>query len=294
MNSSSRILTPLACAAVYLSSLLAVPIASGAEPKNNLAAGSLPAANRLSKVIRSAANRVSPGLVTVYALRGPRMTPPWRVREQAKSTRKSKHSQFASAAASSVLSPDDQGSGIVIHHSGFILTCSHIVAGADAVFVRTAEGRKFRSANVWSDPLTDLAVVRIEGADELQEVQLGNSDEVEVGNWVVSVASPYDLERSVSAGIVSATERWLPGIPHPFIQTEGVLITHVAKECIAYIEGLAAGMAVIRIDDQVIRSLEDYKRVSSELSPEKLVLMLVQSNRSKYLVMIGDSHTGQR
>jgi len=91
---------------------------------------------------------------------------------------------------------------------------------ADAVVVETADGRTFHSTEFWSDPETDVALIRLSGAENLQEVRLGNSDDVKLGDWVISLASPYDMQQSVSAGIVSAEKRWMPGIPYPVIQND--------------------------------------------------------------------------
>jgi len=124
------------------------------------------------------------------------------------------------AKSSMIHMPDDQGSGCVIDASGLILTCSHVIAGADAVVVETPDGRTFSSTEFWLDPETDVALIRLSDAENLQEVRLGNSDEVKMGDWVISLGSPYDLHQSVSAGIVSAEQRWMPGIPYPMIQSD--------------------------------------------------------------------------
>lgn len=116
--------------------------------------------------------------------------------------------------------PDDQGSGCVIDARGLVLTCSHVIAGADAVVVKTADGRTFPSTEFWSDPETDVALIRLSGAENLQEVRLGNSDDVNVGDWVISLGSPYDMQQSVSAGVVSAKQRWTAGMPYSVIQND--------------------------------------------------------------------------
>ena len=173
---------------------------------------SLSIATTLSNSFRAAADRASPGVVTVYTLRGPRMTPMWRKRMSTRNTDDAMHSAAGLR--------DDQGTGIVIDRQGLILSCNHVVASADAVFVELPDGRRFEPVDIKGDPATDLAVLRIEGAGKLDEVQLGNSDTVRMGDWVVSLASPYELTRSVSAGIVSSADRWVPGNPHPLIQND--------------------------------------------------------------------------
>ncbi|MCR9209371.1 MAG: PDZ domain-containing protein [bacterium] len=176
-------------------------------------------ANQLSRVVRELVTEASPGIVTVYALRGPRMTPAWRLREATKQLRK--HPDYSRQHASpSFESPDDQGSGLVMDTEGYVLTCNHVVEGANAVFVRTADGRKIHATKVVGDPVTDLAVIQLGDTDKLTPVRFGDSDRLRVGDWVVSLASPYDLQQSVSVGIVSSTERWLSSSPVPMIQND--------------------------------------------------------------------------
>ncbi|PHQ35085.1 trypsin-like peptidase domain-containing protein [Rhodopirellula bahusiensis] len=176
-------------------------------------------ANQLSRVVRELVTEASPGIVTVYALRGPRMTPAWRLREATKQLRK--HPEYSHQHASpSFESPDDQGSGLVMDTEGYVLTCNHVVEGANAVFVRTADGRKIHATKVVGDPVTDLAVIQLGDTDQLTPVRFGDSDRLRVGDWVVSLASPYDLQQSVSVGIVSSTNRWLSSSPVPMIQND--------------------------------------------------------------------------
>ncbi|QDV73753.1 putative periplasmic serine endoprotease DegP-like precursor [Botrimarina mediterranea] len=177
-------------------------------------------AQKLSTEFREAAERATPGLVTIYTMRGPHETPEWRSMEARGGTHPSTQKTSGPAAYPDAGSPDEQGSGIIVDSQGLILTCHHVVAAADVVFVVLPDGRRFEPVEVYSDPEADLALLRIEGAGELSAVRLGNSDELEVGDWVVSLGNPYELKRSVSAGIVSAMDRWVPGIPHPMIQND--------------------------------------------------------------------------
>ena len=79
------------------------------------------------------------------------------------------------------------GSGLVIDASGIILTNNHVVSDGGQITVRLQDGREYKAAKVVTDPKTDLAVVRIEGADHLTAARLGDSDDVEVGDWVLAV-----------------------------------------------------------------------------------------------------------
>ncbi len=104
------------------------------------------------------------------------------------------------------------GSGVIVSDNGTILTNHHVVAGAEALSVKLADGREVPATVVGSDALTDLAVIKVE-ASGLTPVEWGDSEQLEVGEWVVAVGSPFGLDNSVTAGIVSATGRFGIGLP---------------------------------------------------------------------------------
>src|SRR5690606_8871386 len=98
------------------------------------------------------------------------------------------------------------GSGVIISKDGYIVTNNHVVAGADKVQV-TFNDRNTQIAEViGSDPSTDLAVLKIEG-DNLPFISLGNSDEIKLGQWVLAIGYPLNLDATVTAGIISAKSR---------------------------------------------------------------------------------------
>lgn len=101
---------------------------------------------------------------------------------------------------------DGSGSGFVFDSSGLILTNYHVVQGAEAIAVELFDGRAFPAQVVGADPLTDIAVLRVQ-AQELPVLPLGDSDQVRVGDWVLAIGNPFGLEHTVSAGIISAKER---------------------------------------------------------------------------------------
>ncbi len=115
------------------------------------------------------------------------------------------------------------GSGVVIDPSGIILTNNHVVAGDGEVTVRLHDGREFKATNVWTDPKTDIAVVKID-AQDLVAAKLGNSDTVSVGDWVLALGQPFGLEDTVTAGIISAKHRGI-GITarENFLQTDAAI-----------------------------------------------------------------------
>ncbi len=119
------------------------------------------------------------------------------------------------------------GSGVIIDRSGIVLTNSHVVAGADKVIVHLADGREFEAEDIVTDERTDLAVLRIKGAGTLPAATLGDSDELEIGDWVIAIGNPFELEQTVSAGIISGKGRDLR-TPHRasrtrFLQTDAAI-----------------------------------------------------------------------
>ena len=112
------------------------------------------------------------------------------------------------------------GSGFIISADGLILTNHHVVDGADEIKVRLTDNREFTGKVLGSDAKTDIAVVKIE-AKNLPYLTMGNSDELKVGEWVAAIGSPFGLDNTVTAGIVSAKSRKLPSDQYvPFIQTD--------------------------------------------------------------------------
>jgi serine protease Do len=98
------------------------------------------------------------------------------------------------------------GSGVIVDASGLILTNNHVIEDAEAVGVQLTDGRTFTAVVLGSDPETDIAVLKIDGAG-LTPAKLGDSDAMQVGDWVLAMGSPFGLSNTVTAGIVSATGR---------------------------------------------------------------------------------------
>ncbi|MDA8125144.1 MAG: trypsin-like peptidase domain-containing protein, partial [Deltaproteobacteria bacterium] len=113
------------------------------------------------------------------------------------------------------------GSGFVISADGYIVTNNHVVEDADQIKVKLAGGRELEGKLIGRDPKTDLALIKIEASRDLQPLTLGDSDALKVGEWVVAVGSPFGLEQTVTAGIVSAKGRVIGSGPYDnFIQTD--------------------------------------------------------------------------
>ncbi|MFZ5562165.1 MAG: DegQ family serine endoprotease [Pseudomonadota bacterium] len=112
------------------------------------------------------------------------------------------------------------GSGFIISHDGYVLTNNHVVQGADTVTVRLSDRRELDAEVVGTDPLSDVALLKIDGRD-LPVLKIGDPDQLRVGEWVLAIGSPYGFEYTVTSGIVSAKSRALPsGSYVPFIQTD--------------------------------------------------------------------------
>jgi len=116
------------------------------------------------------------------------------------------------------------GSGVIIDPKGVILTNNHVVAGADEVIVELADGRQFRATDIKTDEQTDLAVVRIKPDSPLPAAKLGDSNSLDIGDWVLAIGCPFELDLTVSAGIISGKGRALAaGRRTNFLQTDAAI-----------------------------------------------------------------------
>jgi serine protease Do len=117
---------------------------------------------------------------------------------------------------------ESAGSGFIIDAEGYVLTNAHVVAGAKEIHVILADERSYDAELIGLDPDTDLALIRLQDADNLPVVRLGDSDKVRVGEWALAIGSPFGLQQTVTAGIISATGRTNMGLANyeDFIQTD--------------------------------------------------------------------------
>lgn len=121
----------------------------------------------------------------------------------------------------------NSGSGVIVSKDGYIITNNHVVAGATAIEVTLTNNQKFSAKLVGTDPVTDIALLKVEGVD-LPTIPLGNSDELRLGEWVLAIGSPFNLKSTITAGIVSAKGRSLPDRSaafkiESFIQTDAAV-----------------------------------------------------------------------
>jgi serine protease Do len=116
------------------------------------------------------------------------------------------------------------GSGVIIDSAGLVMTNNHVVEGADEVVVQLADGREFKADDIKTDPSTDLAVIRIR-AGSLPAAKIGDSDKLRTGDWVIAIGSPFELDQTVSAGIISGQGRELRSVRSRarFLQTDAAI-----------------------------------------------------------------------
>src|SRR2546426_4121182 len=116
------------------------------------------------------------------------------------------------------------GSGVIVDAKGYVLTNNHVIENAQDIPVRLSDGRKFTAKLVGRDPKTDLAVLKVDAPALLPVAELGDSDQLRVGQWAIAIGNPFGLDRTVTVGIVSATARNRVGVAtyENFIQTDAV------------------------------------------------------------------------
>lgn len=205
--------------------------AVGEEPQKQVDPAALKHANALSEAFNKAAEIAMPSVVTV------------RSKAKAHPVAKGRGAQprgenpfkgtpfedFFNGKNFEDSSPDQMprqgmGSGVIIDSSGVVLTNNHVVEGADEVIIHLADGREFKAEDIKTDERTDLALVRIRGAGSLPAATLGDSDKLKIGDWVMAIGNPFELEQTVSAGIISGVGRELGSVSRArFLQTDAAI-----------------------------------------------------------------------
>ena len=158
-----------------------------------------------------AADRAMPAVVNITAI----------TEHKARNEREQRYYKFFGSPGPS----QSTGSGVIISDKGYIVTNNHVIKDATKVDITLSDNRKFEAEVMGTDPSTDLAVLKITGKN-LPVIDLANSDETRVGEWVLAVGNPYNLTSTVTAGIVSAKGRDLKGngtITDSFIQTDAAV-----------------------------------------------------------------------
>ncbi len=141
------------------------------------------------------------------------------------------------------------GSGFIISDDGYIVTNNHVIKGADQIKVILHNKTEYDARIIGTDPVTDLALIKIKGKD-LNPLKFGSSSDAEVGSWVVAIGSPFGLEQTVTAGIISAKGRILGSGPYDdFIQTDASINPGNSGGPLLNLEG-----EVIGINTAIVRS----------------------------------------
>jgi serine protease Do len=162
------------------------------------------------------------------------------------------------------------GSGFIISPDGFILTNAHVAQDGDKMIIRLSDQRERPAKLVGVDELTDVAVLKIEG-ENLPTVKIGDSEALEVGEWVLAIGSPFGLEHTATQGIVSAVGRNLPsGTYVPFIQSDVAVNPGSSGGPLFNLRG-----EVVGINSQIYSSTGGYMGLSFAI-PIKLAMQVVE------------------
>ena len=196
-------------------------------------------ATALSKAFRDAAERATPSVVVVRSSAKPQKAS--RDGERPRGQRRRGENPFKGTPFEDMFPdgvpegfdfnmperaprPSGVGSGVIVDPKGIVITNNHVVEDADEVVVELADGREFKATDIKTDPESDLAVLRLVDAADLPTAKLGDSDKLSIGDWVIAIGNPFELETTVSAGIISGKGREVGGIRRAqFLQTDAAI-----------------------------------------------------------------------
>ncbi|MBD0325499.1 MAG: Do family serine endopeptidase, partial [Pyrinomonadaceae bacterium] len=165
------------------------------------------------------------------------------------------------------------GSGFIVDPKGYILTNQHVVQGATRITVRLQTGEEFRGVVKGVDEETDLAVVKVETTRDLPVVKLGDSNTAQVGDWVLAIGSPFGLDQTVTAGIISTKERQTPLFTsfQQFLQTDAAINRGNSGGPLVNMRG-----EVIGINSQIATSTGDYNGIGFALPSNEAAFVYQQ------------------
>ncbi|QDT11672.1 S1C family serine protease [Planctomycetes bacterium K23_9] len=173
----------------------AEPVQADAVPAEEIVAEVQAGPRALSRAFRAAARKATPSVVTVFSY-GQEKINTFPAPVETEDTKK----------------PDEKtmtgiGSGVIVGNEGLVITNNHVISGAKRVVVQLSDESEIEASVVRGDPDSDVAMLRIQRDTPFTGADVGNSDDLEVGDWVLAIGSPFRLEATVSAGIISAKNR---------------------------------------------------------------------------------------
>jgi serine protease Do len=165
------------------------------------------------------------------------------------------------------------GSGFIVDSKGYILTNEHVVQGASRITVGLQSGEKYIGEVVGIDEETDVAVIKIKAARDLPTVKLGDSTKAQVGDWVLAIGSPFGLDQTVTAGIISTKDRQSPAFNtfQQFIQTDAAINRGNSGGPLVNMRG-----EVIGINSQIATSTGDYNGIGFALPANEAAFVYEQ------------------
>jgi serine protease Do len=215
-----------------------------------------PAIDALSASFAEVAQRVEPAVVNIDTVEAAPETAAKDGEGDPKTPRNPLFDMMRRRPAKSV------GSGFIVDPQGFLVTNEHVVKGATRITVRMQDGTEYRGEVVGTDPETDLAVVKIKAEREFTHVKFGDSNQAAVGDWVLAIGSPFGLDQTVTAGIISKKERQTAGGSNfqRFIQTDAAINRGNSGGPLVNMRG-----EVIGVNSQIATSTGDYNGIGFAL-----------------------------
>lgn len=183
------------------------------------------------------------------------------------------------------------GSGFIVDKAGYVITNAHVVEGAARINVKLENGEEYPATVIGLDDETDIAVIKIDARRDLPVAKFGDSDKAEVGDWVLAIGSPFDLAKTVTAGIISQKQRETPNSPvfRRFIQTDAAINRGNSGGPLINLDG-----EVVGVNSQIATSTGDYNGVGFALpsrEAEYVYQQLVKNGKVRrgYLGVLLDS-----
>jgi len=267
---SSRRATLIAVAALFLALGVIVGVWLSRSP-NPAKAGDGEVNSELSSAFIEIARAVEPSVVNVSTVTQPVQIP--RLQNELNIPRNSlEQFQFGPSEPAR----RGNGSGVIVDSQGYILTNYHVISGADRIKVRLYDGAEIPGKVIGSDRETDLAVVKVDTASPLNAARFGDSEKMRVGDWVLAIGSPFGFDQTVTAGIISAKERYSNEVHNKvgfqrFLQTDAAVNRGNSGGPLINLSG-----EVIGINTLIATTTGDYNGISFALPSSEAIAIYKQ------------------